>query len=386
MKFTNCVGVCSLVIACGITGCGDDNGSSDDTLADDADDEVDGGDDDPDDDPDDDTDDTDDPDDTDDDPDDGPDDTDDDPDDGPDDTDDTDDTDDDTDDEVDAGADDPDTDDDMVDFDAGADDEVDGGGDDDADDDAMDDGDAGHADDHGGGDAGDAGGHSGDVHWGYSGDIGPEHWGELSEDYALCSTGSYQSPVDFPEELEPAELTHLSVSYASSPASLLNNGHTIVIQLDVDTNELMLGDDTYTLLQFHFHADSEHRVSGVAYPLEMHFVHQADDGELAVLGVFFEVGAENQAMAELFASMMSSSDEPQPLNNDVDLMSLLPAATTGWSYDGSLTTPPCTEGVKWNVHSEPITISVEQLQEFLDIHPGSYRPVLENASINEQLE
>src|SRR5690606_3913794 len=122
-------------------------------------------------------------------------------------------------------------------------------------------------------------------------------------------------------------------------------------------------DDSYTLLQIHFHADSEHRVSGSAYPLEMHFVHQSATGELAVIGVFFEVGDENQALSDVFASMMSSSEDPQPLNTDVDLMSLLPNLTTGWSYDGSLTTPPCSEGVRWNVHSEPATISAEQLQE-----------------------
>lgn len=225
-----------------------------------------------------------------------------------------------------------------------------------------------------------------DLHWSYAGAEGPEYWGTLSEDYALCGTGRFQSPVNFPDTLVPAELDHLGFDYAASAGQMINNGHTIVVEMDDDANELLVDGQAHTLLQFHFHADSEHRVDGKAYPLEIHFVHASDSGGLAVIGVFFEEGAENEPLAEVFSKMKDSSEVPLLLEEDLDLAALLPDESQGWTYSGSLTTPPCSEGVKWNVHAAPITASAAQLKAFVDLHDGSYRPVEDNEDIEEQLE
>lgn len=223
------------------------------------------------------------------------------------------------------------------------------------------------------------------AHWSYSGAKGPEYWGTLSEDYALCGDGRFQSPVDFPSELAPAALAHLEFDYAATTGEIINNGHTIVVQLDDDSNELLVEGEAHTLLQFHFHALSEHRVDGKAYPLELHLVHASADGGLAVFGLFVEEGAENAALAEVFDKMAESSEEPLALEGDLNLTGLLPEQGHGWNYSGSLTTPPCTEGVNWNVHATPITASAAQLAAFTSLHDGSFRPVGDNEHIDELL-
>lgn len=224
------------------------------------------------------------------------------------------------------------------------------------------------------------------AHWAYAGAEGPEYWGTLSEDFALCGSGRYQSPVNFPQALAPKELNHLSFDYAPTGAAITNNGHTIVVELDDDTNELLVAGESHALLQFHFHGQSEHLVDGQAYPLELHLVHASASGRLAVVGIFLQEGEENEALAEVFHKMAASSEEPLLLDANLDLTALLPQARLGWNYSGSLTTPPCTEGVNWNVHAAPLTVSAAQLAAFLDIHAGSYRPIGENTDIQELLE
>ncbi len=227
--------------------------------------------------------------------------------------------------------------------------------------------------------------HEETTHWTYSGAEGPEYWGDLSEDYASCGSGEYQSPVDFPKELAPAELDHLAFDYAKTAGVVLNNGHTIAVVVD-DASELLVNGEAHALLQFHFHAHSEHQVDGKHYPLEMHLVHASKGGRLAVVGFFFELGAENEVLAQVFGNMADSSDDPLLLETDLDLMALLPEQHLGWNYKGSLTTPPCTEGVNWNVHSTPLTLSTAQLEAFTDLHAGSYRPVGNNAHLDELLD
>lgn len=225
-----------------------------------------------------------------------------------------------------------------------------------------------------------------DAHWGYSGAEGPEYWGTLSEDYARCETGEHQSPVNFPAELPPTILEQLEFDYAPTGASLVDNGHTIVVEFGENENEVLVDGEAHTLLQFHFHAQSEHRVEGEAYPLEMHLVHQAEDGKLAVVGFFFEEGEENDALSEVLSAVSSASADAFPLEESIDLGVLLPEQRSGWAYSRSLTTPPCTEGVRWSVFADPLTASQDQLQAFTELHPGSYRPVEQNENIEEQLE
>lgn len=223
-----------------------------------------------------------------------------------------------------------------------------------------------------------------EAHWSYSGDEGPEFWGLLSEDYALCSKGKTQSPVNFPEQIQPTPLSHLEFKYTSSLGTLSNNGHTIVVALDEDS-EVVVDKETYRLVQFHFHAQSEHQVNGQHYPLELHLVHTSSSGGLAVVGVFFEEGASNESLSEVFQAMEKAS-APLQLESELNLAALLPDSTTGWSYPGSLTTPPCTEGVHWNVLTTPLTASAAQIQAFSAIHDGSNRPVVENSHVESIIE
>lgn len=227
--------------------------------------------------------------------------------------------------------------------------------------------------------------HEETTHWTYSGAEGPEYWGDLSEDYAVCGSGEYQSPVNFPTQLAPAELGHLVFDYTATPGVILDNGHTIAVILD-DASELLVNGEAHALLQFHFHAHSEHQVDGNNYPLEMHLVHASKNSRLAVVGFFFEVGTTNEVLEEVFDRMADSSADPLLLEADLDLASLLPEQHVGWSYNGSLTTPPCTEGVNWNVQAKPLSVSAAQLAAFTELHDGSYRPVGSNAHLDELLD
>jgi carbonic anhydrase len=228
--------------------------------------------------------------------------------------------------------------------------------------------------------------HGHEAHWSYSGDDGPEFWGLLSQDYALCSQGKDQSPVNLPSTLlPPEELSHLQIGYASSRGTLRDNGHTIVVELN-GNNELIVDEESYELVQFHFHAQSEHQVDKEHYPLELHLVHTSSSGGLAVLGVFVAEGEHNESLAEVFQAMSEASGDPLPLETQLDLPTLVPAEITGWNYPGSLTTPPCTEGVHWNVLATPLTASAAQIGAFSALHAGSNRPVVPNSHIKHRID
>lgn len=177
----------------------------------------------------------------------------------------------------------------------------------------------------------------------------------------------------------------LAFDYQKSEALLVDNGHTVVLEVMDSENELLLEEEAYTLVQFHFHAASEHLVESDSFPLEIHLVHQSDEGDLAVVGVFFEEGEDNDALTEVFAKMAEGSDDGLLLDDPIDLIALIPEDSHGWRYDGSLTTPPCSEGVRWNVFATPLVASAAQIEEFIDLHPNSYRPVQDNADIDSQL-
>src|SRR5262249_48528466 len=130
-------------------------------------------------------------------------------------------------------------------------------------------------------------------HWGYEGDE-PAEWGDLSASTTACKDGQQQSPIDIPTSVEPAPLAGVVTSYAPASASIFDNGHTVQVNFTDGANKITLGDKDFNLLQFHFHKHSEHTVGGVTQPLEVHLVHKAADGTLAVLGALFKVGAENE--------------------------------------------------------------------------------------------
>lgn len=211
-------------------------------------------------------------------------------------------------------------------------------------------------------------------HWTYKGAAGPADWGDLDPAFAVCRTGAQQSPIDLAHAI-PTEIAAGSVKWQpASQAVILNNGHTIQVNTP-DAGTLVLDANPYTLAQFHFHHGSEHTVDGVKFPMEAHFVHKAADGKsLTVLGVFIVEGDANSTLTSLWAAMPEEEGE-KPLKGSVDPRGLLPAAMTAYRYEGSLTTPPCSEIVNWVVLKEPITASQAQVAAFAKLFPDNARPV-----------
>ncbi len=215
---------------------------------------------------------------------------------------------------------------------------------------------------------------SGPVHWSYEGEEGPEHWGELSHDFAACSEGVEQSPIDIPAtaSVTPADI---GFNYQPSALSILNNGHTIQANYDQGSSIEVEG-KTYNLLQFHFHALSEHTLAGNHSSMEMHLVHQSDDGNFAVVGVMLNPGSENAAYTPVWDNVPAQESEAETISGvTVNAADLLPHDRGYYRYNGSFTTPPCTEGVKWFVMSTPVELSAAQGAAFEQIYDANYRPV-----------
>ncbi len=211
------------------------------------------------------------------------------------------------------------------------------------------------------------------VHWGYEGDGGPEHWAELEEAYQLCGTGVEQSPVDL-TSAAMFDLVNITFDYTDSNVNILNNGHTIQVNYD-EGSSIDVDGHPYNLLQFHFHAPSEHAVDGTLYPAEMHLVHADEDGNLAVVGVFIAEGEENPAFVPVWDNLPAEETDALATGMMVNAADLLPTEQVFYRYNGSLTTPPCSEGVLWSVMETPIELSTEQIAAFTAIFEGNNRPL-----------
>lgn len=211
-------------------------------------------------------------------------------------------------------------------------------------------------------------------HWTYEGEEGPEHWGE-HEVNATCSTGVEQSPIDLVNAVAE-DVGDVVFSYQPSKINIFNNGHTI--QQDYDTgSSITIGDTVYNLAQFHFHTPSEHAVNGELMPLEMHLVHRSEAGNLAVVGVMLVEGEENPVIAELWSHLPTIATERRTIDAiTFNAADLLPRDVGNYfRYNGSLTTPPCSEGVLWTVMDESITVSAEQIEAFHAVFELNARPV-----------
>ena len=210
--------------------------------------------------------------------------------------------------------------------------------------------------------------------WGYTGKEGPEHWAELSPAYALCGSGRNQSPVNLDQMIE-AELPPITFEYGGQVTEVVNNGHTIKANY-APGSAIKANGKTYELKQFHFHSPSENTIAGKSFPMEAHFVHAAKDGSLAVVAVMMETGEASPAIEKLWSRMPQTPGRTATLKETVTAESLLPDDRDHYRFNGSLTTPPCTEGVLWLVMKKPITISEAQLKAFQKVmkHPNN-RPV-----------
>ena len=215
-----------------------------------------------------------------------------------------------------------------------------------------------------------------DLHWGYSGDQGPANWGRLSPDYALCADGSAQSPIDIRDASE-LDLVDIAFDYGETENNIFNNGHTIQVNTDAGSYIIYNG-IRYDLLQFHFHLPSEHTINGEAAAMEIHFVHQdGNSGALAVVGVMLRQGeTHNEPYAAVFDHLPAEVGEAQARGDAIALESLLPAERRFYTYQGSLTTPPCSEIVRWLLLATPLELSAAQIAAFAEIYEGNARPPL----------
>lgn len=200
------------------------------------------------------------------------------------------------------------------------------------------------------------------IPWSYEGNNSPENWGALSSEFQTCKTGVYQSPIDIHSVID-GKLPPLQLHFRTHTKTIINNGHTIQLDVDDDDN-FSLDGASFKLKQFHFHTPSENLIAGKSYPLEVHFVHSDAAGNLAVLAVMFEVGKENPAITQILAQAPKQKSAALPLDSTINIASLFPKSKYYYRFSGSLTTPPCTEGVRWLVMKESVSLSSQQLAAF----------------------
>ncbi len=214
-----------------------------------------------------------------------------------------------------------------------------------------------------------------EVHWGYQGEGAPFLWGDLKAEFELCGTGKRQSPIDI-SSVTITELSDIEFNYKDSPLEIANNGHTIQVNY-LSESYITVAGKRYDLLQFHFHAPSEHTVGGKRYDMVAHLVHKAADGQLGVIGVMFEEGDKmNNDISKLWLNMPEKAGVTTAVSDVIiNAADLLPKDFTYFNYSGSLTTPPCSEGVNWMVLATPNTIAKEQVKQFTKLFPSSTRPV-----------
>ncbi len=211
-------------------------------------------------------------------------------------------------------------------------------------------------------------------HWGYSGHQGPEHWGSLNPEYTMCAEGKNQSPINLTGMIE-SELPPIAINYRPGGNAVLHNGHTIQVNY-TPGNTITVSGHEFELKQFHFHAPSENTIEGQSYPMEAHFVHADQDGNLAVVALMFKPGEMNAELEKAWARMPAKPGITQPLVEEINAGLLLPRDRHYYRFNGSLTTPPCSEGVLWLVMKASASASKAQIQKFSDImkHPNN-RPL-----------
>ena len=214
--------------------------------------------------------------------------------------------------------------------------------------------------------------------WGYTGENGPAQWGEISKAYATCQTGINQSPIDIQTATtNKLGLPALSIQYVDGPTRFRSINHTLQATMSRYTaNYINIDDKIYYLKQLDFHAPSEHTLNGRTYPLELQLVHKNQHGDIAIVAVMFDIDEPNQAIQNLWESFPTMTDNSMPIFSPVNINQLLPDDKTYWRYRGSLTTPPCTEGVTWAVLKTPVALSAEQLDKFhYIVGPANNRPL-----------
>ena len=210
-------------------------------------------------------------------------------------------------------------------------------------------------------------------HWEYEGEAGPANWHKLDANFTTCAKGERQSPIDIRDGLR-LDVPPIQFNYSPSLFRIVDNGHTV--QVVVGGSSIQVIGKTYELVQFHFHRPSEERVNGQTYDMVAHLVHKSADGKLAVVAVLLEVGKANPVIKTLWDHLpLEKNDEVASPTAVIDINQLLPESRAYYTYMGSLTTPPCTEGVTWLVLKQPVAMSTEQMAIFARLYRNNARPI-----------
>lgn len=210
------------------------------------------------------------------------------------------------------------------------------------------------------------------AHWSYGGAEGPDNWGKIAPEYEMCEHGKRQSPIDLKWSKQKGSRS-LEFHYSDASYTVVDNGHTIQVNVPAGSYAMIDG-KRYDLAQFHFHTLSEHTFSGKHFPLEAHFVHKDSNGALAVVGVMFNEGKSNPDLAKIFKNIPKTKDSEVKVSSTFNPSSLIPASHTHYKYDGSLTTPPCSENVNWTVLNSPKEMSEDQIRFFNQHYVNNNRP------------
>jgi carbonic anhydrase len=211
------------------------------------------------------------------------------------------------------------------------------------------------------------------AHWSYSGPQGPAHWGAEDPAFATCSSGTRQSPIDI-ETAATAALPPIEFAYKPFPLTVTDTHHTFQVNAPAGSGGITVGGDHYDLVQFHFHRPSEEMIHGKHYAMVAHLVHKNDKGELAVVAVLIHQAAANAFLKPIFDNFPAEGTESKVAGTDVDLTQLLPAQRAYYTFEGSLTTPPCSEHVRWLVLKHAVEASAEQVGQFAARYPHNARP------------
>jgi carbonic anhydrase len=213
-------------------------------------------------------------------------------------------------------------------------------------------------------------------HWSYEGSTGPKSWGTLEHDYEACGLGKAQSPIDIRDDAaKPTALPAIQFDYRTSPLKIIDNGHSVQVNY-APGSSIALDGQRYELVQFHFHKPSEEKINGHQYPMVAHLVHKNQQGQLAVVAVLLATGPTSPLIKTLWQNLPNRKETEIAVPSvTINVADLLPSDHTYYTFTGSLTTPPCTEGVRWLVLKNPSFVSENEVARFGELYPMNARPV-----------
>lgn len=214
-------------------------------------------------------------------------------------------------------------------------------------------------------------------HWSYEGAGGPANWGAIKPEFGTCASGQRQSPIDYRETFR-VDQEPIGFDYRPGAFRVVDNGHTVQVNL-APGNSIDVQGRRYELVQFHFHRPSEETIDGRRFEMSLHLVHRDATGRLAVVGLLIDAGKPHPAVAQVWANLPLERGDELPARAPLDLNALLPTERGYFATMGSLTTPPCTEGVLWMVMKQAVQLSPEQIGIFARLYPMNARPLQRSA-------